>query len=618
MPIGNAAALAMDGALDIRALAAAYESGLDPAELLGLLHARIQRDGLRPVWISIFSRGEVLARLDRAKRRRAAGESLPLFGIPFAIKDNIDVAGLPTTAACPAFSYTPARSAWVVDKLEAAGAIPFGKTNLDQFATGLVGTRTPYGIPSCVFDPRYISGGSSSGSAVAVAQGAVSFALGTDTAGSGRAPAAFNNIVGVKPTKGRLSTRGVVPACRSLDCVSVFAGTVSDASFVARLAAGFDAEDPFSRPMPEEAETPEVWPSSFRFGVPAEPLAFFGDEEAERLFAESVARLESLGGRRIPFDFAPFREAGELLYGGPWVAERLAAIREFAARHAEDMLPVTREIILGAKRISAVDAFDGIYRLAALARRAEAEWSRMEVMLLPTTGTIYRIEEIEADPVRLNTNLGRYTNFLNLLDLSAIAIPAGFRSSGLPFGVTMIARAFQDEVLAALCERMHHALPGATIGATSRPVPRASSISARRVDVDRIAIAVVGAHLSGEPLNHELTRRGAQLVRTACTAPGYSLYVLPNQEPAKPGLVFDSTGSGGFEVEIWSLPSGALGSFIANIGAPLGIGTIRLDDGSSVKGFLCEAHALAGAQDITAFGGWRRFLAERRKRTAGT
>lgn len=616
MPARKNATLAMDDALDIGALEAAYGAGLDPAALITALYTRIRRDGLHPVWISILSLDELMARVERAKRRRDAGETLPLFGIPFAIKDNIDLAGLPTTAACPAFSYSPARSASVVEKLEAAGAIPLGKTNLDQFATGLVGTRSPYGIPACVFDPHYISGGSSSGSAVAVAKGLVSFALGTDTAGSGRAPAAFNNIIGLKPTKGRLSTRGVVPACRSLDCVSVFAGAVADAALVARIAAGFDAEDPYSRRAPQPAEAMSGWPLSFRFGVPAEPLDFFGDKEAEALFAESVARLESLGGRKIPFDLAPFCEAGELLYGGPWIAERLAAIRDFAASRADDMLPATRDIILGAQRISAVDTFEGMYRLAALARRTEAKWSQMDVMLLPTTGTIYRIEEVEADPMRLNIHLGRYTNFLNLLDLSAIAIPAGFRRSGLPFGVTVIARAFQDEILAALGERIHHALPGAAIGSTGRPLPATRPIGTTPVETDGIAIAVVGAHLSGEALNHELTRQGAKLLRTARTARGYRLYSLPQQHPPKPGLVFDGNGSGGIEVEIWSLPSRAVGTFIAGIEAPLGIGTLRLEDGSSVKGFLCEAHAVAGAEDVTAFGGWRRFLTERRQRAA--
>jgi allophanate hydrolase len=457
----------MDQALDIASLVSAYVAGTDPAQIIAKLHARIARDAGTAVWIHRVPLAEALARLDLAKQHHANGDTLPLFGIPFAVKDNIDVAGLPTTAACPAFSYIAKDSARVVQKLEAAGAILLGKTNLDQFATGLTGTRSPYGIPSSVFDPQCVSGGSSSGSAVAVAQGLVSFALGTDTAGSGRVPAAFNNIVGLKPTKGWLSTLGVVPACRSLDCVSVFAGTVEDAIGIARIAAGFDAGDAFSRNAPTRPVSTDCWSPSFRFGTPVQSLEFFGDDAAATLFAESTARLEQLGGTRIAIDFTPFREAGQLLYGGPWVAERLAAIKDFSESHAEDMLPVTRDIILGAKRLSAVDAFEGSYRLAALARRADAEWARMDVLLLPTTGTIYRIDDVLADPIPLNNNLGLYTNFTNLLDLAAIAIPAGFRDNGLPFGVTLMSRAFEDEALAALAARMHRALHKATIGATA-------------------------------------------------------------------------------------------------------------------------------------------------------
>ncbi len=463
----------MDRALDLASLSSAYADGADPAQLIATLHARIAADPTQAVWITVLPLAGLLDRVAALKRRRAAGEALPLFGIPFAIKDNIDLAGAPTTAACPAFGYVAQRSARVVEKLEAAGAIALGKTNLDQFATGLVGTRSPYGIPSSVFDARYIAGGSSSGSAVSVAQGLVAFALGTDTAGSGRVPAAFNNIVGLKPTKGWLSTRGIVPACRSLDCVSIFAGTVEDAIAVARIAAGFDAADPFSRRAPQTRMEGMAWSTPFRFGVPPEPLEFFGDGEAARLFAQSAARLEQLGGIRAPIDFTPFREAGKLLYGGPWLAERLAAIKDFAARHADQLLPVTRDIILAAERLSAVDAFEGFYRLAALARDAEAEWAHMDVLLLPTTGTIYRIDEVLANPVELNGNLGLYTNFTNLLNLAAIALPAGFRGNGLPFGVTLMSRAFSDEALAALAGRLHRALPDASIGATGRALPPA-------------------------------------------------------------------------------------------------------------------------------------------------
>jgi allophanate hydrolase len=593
-------------ALDIVTLAAAYDAGMRPAEIVAECHARIASSAGDVIWLHRVPLDEALARIGAAERRRGAGQAMPLFGIPFAVKDNIDVAGLPTTAGCPAYRYLAAKSATVVEKLEAAGAILLGKTNLDQFATGLTGTRSPYGIPSSAFDSRYISGGSSSGSAVAVADGLVSFALGTDTAGSGRVPAAFNNIVGLKPSRGSISAAGVVPACRSLDCVSIFAGTVEDAFAVARIASGIDAADPFSRLPPDQvASIPQ---DGFRFGVPAAGLEFFGDAEAEALYVASVARLERLGGVRVAIDFAPFREAGQLLYGGPWVAERLAAIRDFAARHAADMLPVTREIILGAERLSAVDAFDGAYRLAALARRAEAEWSRMDVLLLPTAGTIYRIAEVLADPIRLNSNLGLYTSFANLLDLSAIAVPAGFRGDGLPFGVSVIGRAFQDQEVASLASRLHRALPGATLGATGRPLPDRPALPAA-ARAETVEIAVVGAHLSGQPLNRELTERGARLARTARTARGYSLYALTNRALPVPGLVYDGRGAGGIELEIWTLPVAAFGAFVAAIRPPLGIGTIALEDRSTVKGFLCEAHAVAGAEDITSFGGWRAYRA---------
>lgn len=589
-------------ALDIASLTAAYAGGLDPVEIVNAIYDEIAAVGERPAWISLMPRADTLARIAELKSRRAAGEALPLFGIPFAVKDNIDVAGLPTTAACPTFEYAPPRSATVVERLCAAGALPIGKTNLDQFATGLVGVRSPYGIPHCVFDPAYVSGGSSSGSAVAVASGWVSFSLGTDTAGSGRVPAAFNNIVGLKPTKGWLSTRGVVPACRSLDCVSVFAGCVGDAVRVAEIGGGYDSEDSFSRAQPQRG----ALSSPFHFGVPREPLEFFGDTQAAELYEAAIARLEMLGGIKAEFDFSPFRDTAPLLYSGPWVAERMAAIDAFAVSHESDIHPVVRDIVFGAAKFDAVAAFKGQYRLMELARAAETEWSCMDLMLLPTTGTIYRIEDVLADPVRLNSNLGAYTNFVNLLDLSAIAIPAGFRDNGLPFGVTLIARAFEDKMIAGIAARLHEALGAPEIGATGHAVPvwRRDDIRAGHIE-----IAVVGAHLSGQPLNHQLTERGARLVRTARSADGYSLYALADSGPARPGLVRDFIGKGGIELEIWALPLAAAGSFLSEVASPLGIGTITLDDGGQVKGFVCETYAVAHALDITNFGGWRAYLA---------
>lgn len=586
--------------LDIASLKAGYETGvLTPERVLDEVYARIAEMGERPVWISLVPKEQALAKL-------AAAPQGSLWGIPFAVKDNIDVAGLPTTAGCPDFAYVPSRSAHVVELLEAQGAILIGKTNLDQFATGLVGTRSPYGICSSVFSPDHVSGGSSSGSGVAVAAGLVSFSLGTDTAGSGRVPAAFNNIVGLKPSKGLLSNRGLVPACRSLDCISIFAGTCAEALAVLAVAGSYDAEDGFSRAAPDAALATD-WPQGFRFGVPAGDLEFFGDTQARDLYLASVKRLQDLGGTKVDIDFTPFSQCAQLLYSGPWVAERLAAIADFAHAKPASIHEVVRNIILGAEDISAVSAFDGFYKLADLIRSAESQWAKMDVLLLPTTGTTYRIDEVLDDPVRLNSNLGAYTNFVNLMDLCGTAIPAGFRDNGLPFGVTLLGRAFQDGAVASLADRLHRSLGDATIGGTGQRLDQTPEIQVRP-QPGKARVAVVGAHLAGQPLNGQLQDRGARLVAKGRTAPGYSFYALDTQ-PAKPGLVYDGQGVGGIEVEIYELDYDGYGSFVALIPPPLGIGSVKLDDGTWVQGFLCESHAIKGARDITAFGGWRAYLA---------
>jgi allophanate hydrolase len=558
------------------------------------------------VWINRFSDDAIR---EAARALIAAGgpsEARPLWGIPFAVKDNIDCAGLPTTAACPAFAYDAEEDAYVVARLKAAGAIVIGKTNLDQFATGLNGTRSPYGAPRSVFDERYISGGSSSGSAVAVASGQVAFALGTDTAGSGRIPAAFNNLVGVKPTRGLLSGFGLVPACRSLDCITVLAPTVGDADLVRRVAEGFDPADPYSRPM-QAASLPA---DGFRFGVLAgSEREFSGDGEVERLYDTAIHRLESLGGTAVPIDYAPFRECALLLYGGPWVAERLAAIESFVDSHADDMDLTVRGIVEGARKYSAVDAFRGQYELEELRQRTDREWAKMDVMLLPTAPTIYTVEAMRADPVTLNSNLGRYTNFVNLLDCSAIAIPAGFREDGLPGGVTLIGPAFADAAIAALGDRLHRAEPFGMGRDRHAALPTGSKVETATPEL--IPIVVVGAHLSGMPLNHQLTDGGGVHIKTCHTAPGYRLYVLPDTMPPKPGLIRDPAfHGGGLEVEVWALPAAAFGAFVNAIPAPLGVGKITLDDGSAVSGFLCEPYAVKGAQEITDLGGWRAYVTD--------
>lgn len=588
--------------MDIESLSAGYACrALSPGGVINALYDAIADQGERPVWISLRTR-------EQALRKAAEAPQGPLYGIPFAVKDNIDVAGLPTTCACPGFAYMPERSATVVELLENAGAIVIGKTNLDQFATGLVGTRSPYGIPRNTFNPGYISGGSSSGSAVAVASGLVSFALGTDTAGSGRVPAAFNNIVGLKPTKGLISALGVVPACRTLDTVSIFAATVADAWRVFSAASHYDADDSFARRNADRHSSRAINPD-LRIGIPAAPLEFFGDRDGEALYRQSIDSARALGAHVVEIDFRPFAATAQLLYQGPWVAERLAAIRDFAAAKPDALHDVVRGIILGANDIAAADAFDGFYRLSSLVREAELEWEKMDMMLLPTAPTIYTIAAVSADPIRLNSNLGLYTNFVNLMDLSALAVPAGVRANGLPFGVTLIGRACEDRRLAGFGDRLHRTLDTAELGATPNKLAQTPALAASPSGGGMIEVAVVGAHLSGQPLNWQLAERRARLVRTARTGAGYSFFALADASPAKPGLVYDNRGAGRIEVEIWEMDAAAFGSFVALIPPPLGIGTVKLDDGTSAKGFLCEAYAVANARDITAYGGWRSWLA---------
>ena len=584
---------------DLLTLRRAYAGGIvTPEEIVTEALHRAEDKRFPNVWITRTDRDRLSAFVRALPPR--PDDKLPLYGVPFAIKDNIDLAEVTTTAGCPDFVYLPPKSATVVERLIAAGALPIGKTNLDQFATGLAGTRSPYGNCQSVFDARYISGGSSSGSAVAVAAGMVTFALGTDTAGSGRVPAAFNHIVGHKPTRGLLSNHGVVPACRSLDCVSIFAGSCHDAQAVLDVAAEFDAADPYSRLRPKIGAT---LPEAFRIGVlPPAQREFFGDTEAAELYEQAIARLRDCGGEPVEFDYTPFAQAAALLYAGPWVAERRAALGEFFDRHRDGVHPVVREIIAGAAKYDAVAAFDGQYRLQALSQIVREIWRKLDVLFLPTTGTTYRIEAMLLDPIRLNSHLGHYTNFVNLLDLAALALPAGFRpTNGLPFGVTLVGPAFSDDALLGLGARYHRAL-GGTIGVTQA---RVAGQPLPPVKNEGVLLAVVGAHLRGQPLNHQLTSRRARFVRKTRTAPGYRLYALANTQPPKPGLrrVAEKLPRG-IEIEVWALDEAGFGSFVAEIPPPLGIGTLELEDGTSVKGFLCEPIGLEGARDITEFGGW--------------
>lgn len=565
---------------------------MKPTEAVAAAYAKIrenQNGARQPIWISLLPEAEAMAKA-AAWEAHPEAASLPLYGLTFAVKDNIDVAGQETTAACPNYAYRAQKTAPTVALLESAGAILIGKTNMDQFATGLVGTRSPYGACSSIYNADYISGGSSSGSAVAVALQQVDFSLGTDTAGSGRVPAAFNNIFGLKPSKGLLSATGVVPACRSLDCVSIFARDAALAQRVFQVAAQPDPHDFLSRPYAPGKGT--AWPAErVRLGVPQQ-LEFFGDTEAEKLYRAALASYQARGAQLVEFDYGPFREVANLLYSGPWVAERLAAIEKFATEHEADMNSVVAKIITGARKYNAMDAFRAQYRLAELQKATLPAWQNFDCMLLPTTGTIFTHAQIAEYPIERNTQLGYYTNFVNLLDLSALAIPAGFRPNGLPFGVTLIAPAMAEASLTATAQTL--------LGQT--PAPAAPGY---------IEVAVLGAHLSGQPLNGQLTSRQAFLKETTRTAADYRFYALANSQPPKPGLIREPGFTGpGIEVEIWAVPASEFGSFVALIPAPLGIGTVTLADGRAVKCFLAEKYALEGAKEITALGGWRKYLAQ--------
>jgi allophanate hydrolase len=581
--------------LGIHALLGAYRDGkLTVRQTIEEVLTRIAQAGDDKVWISRAPDADLLAQADALDARRGEIGRLPLFGVPFAAKDNLDVAGMVTTAACPGFAYEAKTSAEVVQRLVDAGAIVIGKTNLDQFATGLVGVRSPYGVPRNPFDAAYVPGGSSSGSAVAVSSGLVSFSLGTDTAGSGRVPAGFNNIVGLKPTPGLLSNEGMVPACRSLDCTSVFALSCADADAVLAVAA-------------EPQETPAIG-KTFRFGIlGTKDAEFFGDAAYATLYAQSIERLKALGGTPVEIDYAPFRDAAQLLYSGPWVAERTAAVGAFmeSADDKSGVWPTTQQIVLGGRKYSAVDAFEGQYRLAELKARAFAEMKGLDFLAVPTAGTIYKLSDLEREPVLYNSHLGHYTNFVNFFGLSALAVPAGFRPDGMPFGITLIANAHAERALLAFGARWQRAVP-LPLGMTTSQLPPPERDPV--VVEDRVPIAVVGAHMSGLPLNGQLLALGGRLEKAARTAPVYRFYALPGGPPHRPGLVRVAEGGGEIELEVWSLPAEKIGALLRQIPAPLGLGSVSLADGTSVPGFLCEAHATTAAKDITSLGGWRAYV----------
>jgi allophanate hydrolase len=615
----------MELSLDLETLRTAFASGeLTPVALIEQIYARIERGDHPNVWIHLAPKAEVLA-LAKGLGAFDGKSSPPLWGIPFGVKDNIDVAGMPTTAACPEFAYLPKKSALTVERLLAAGALCLGKTNMDQFATGLVGTRSPYGACRNVFNPSYLAGGSSSGSAVAVAGGHVSFSLGTDTAGSGRVPAALGNIVGVKPTRGSLSTEGVVPACASLDCVSVFALSVADGAALRELMLG-------NANVPKAARAQLA---GLRVAVP-DRLEFFGDYGASFRFTSVITALRELGAEIAEIDWSPFEQIGNLLYGGPWVAERTLAVGDFIRMNPDACLPVTREIIMSGERYGGLDVLRAQHQLASLTSQVRRLFDGMDVMLVPTTPTIFTLAEEASDPRGQNDRMGIYTRFANFLGWPALSIPAGFKPDGLPFGVSLLMRAHEDRKLdhvGATLERVLHqatrpstaaisgmrtrtratlpSMPAVSVGVSVGAAPSSSPPAQPAALPGYVRLAVVGAHLRGQPLNHELTSARARFVRATRTAPCYRLYALEGTVPPKPGLARVSSGGAAIEIELWDMPVAAFGAFVAKIPPPLGIGTLLCEDGEQVKGFLCETHALEKAQDISAFGGFKAYLAHK-------
>ena len=556
---------------------------------------RIARyDAIQPqIWISKSTRDDVIAAARAVDARIGAGEHLPLAGVPFAAKDNIDVAGLETTAACPAFGYRPDTSATVIERLLAAGAICVGKTNLDQFATGLNGTRSPYGSPRNAYNLAYVSGGSSSGSAVAVAAGLVPFALGTDTAGSGRVPAAFQHLIGFKPSKGRWSTKGLVPACRTLDCITVFTNDTADARLVDKIVAGYDPDDPYSKSLAD------VSIGRRAIGVPRRnQRVWFGDGEAEYLYDRALETFAGLADL-VEIDLAPLQEAAQLLYGGPWVAERAAAMAKILATNPEAVDATVRKVVEPGTSISAVELFNGLYRLAELKRHADTLWTQIDLLAFPTTGTTYRVAELLAAPIALNNNLGFYTNFVNLLDMAAVAVPAGIRANATGFGITLIGPADSDRSLFNAAD--------AYLSSANLPSVPPLDLESK---MQTVKLAVVGAHLKDMPLHWQLVSREAQFVGAFETAANYRLYAMADSVPPKPALVHSGDG-GSIAVEVYEMGVAEFGSFVVEVPPPLAIGTVMLADGSSVKGFVAEPRALRGAEDITHLGGWRAYIARK-------
>ncbi|WP_180183277.1 allophanate hydrolase [Acinetobacter sp. YH01020] len=574
------------------------------------LYALVEQfDHADPAWISIASIEQLTAQIEALKQIENA-TALPLFGVPIAVKDNIDVVGFASTAAFKLFTEIKIEDAFVVQRLKQAGAIIVGKTNLDQFATGLVGTRSPFGAVPNTFNSDFVSGGSSSGSGSVVARGLVPIALGTDTAGSGRIPAAFNNIVGLKPTKGRFSNTGLLPACKSLDCISIFALTVVDATAVSEVMEGFDVTDSYSRVNP--ATAPAKFSAQLKLAIPKQ-LEFFGDAQSADAFQQALIELKNLGAELTEIDFSAFSQLASQLYQGSWVAERTAAVADLLETSVQDFDPTVLEIIQKGQQYTAVDAYNAEYLKQELARDIQQTLAQFDALVVPSSPTIHTLAEMAESPIENNSHFGTYTNFTNLADLSAIAVPAGFRADGLPFGITFIAPAWHDTALADFAEKWqkHLKLP---LGAVAKTLPEANSVMSAP-SAQHFRVAVVGAHLTGMPLNFQLTTRQAVHVETTTTSADYTLYALPGTVPPKPGLARQEAGQK-IIVELWDIPKARFGEFVAEIPTPLGMGNIELADGRWVKGFICEPYGLNGAKNISEFGGWRAYVQSLQATTA--
>lgn len=572
--------------MNISELRARYVDGFTPTQLIEEIWARIIEWNDPAIFIHLPEKSVLL---DLANEVEFMPRDLPLWGIPFVVKDNIDVANWPTTAACPEFAYVPTQDAQTVALLREAGAIPIAKANLDQFATGLVGTRSPYGVPRNAIADGYLPGGSSAGSASAVAAGLCVFSLGTDTAGSGRVPAAFQELIGWKPTRGLLSNRGVVPACKSLDCISVFTTCAEDALEISGVVGKYDSLDVFSRTVVSEGRLGE----GFRFGVP-KVLDFSGDPDTPKLFVASVERMTAMGGIPVEIDLTPFTEAAKLLYEGPWLAERWASVGDFVSENPDAIFPVTRKILEASRAWDAVATFRAQDQLRGLARVTESVWNEIDLLLLPTTPCLYTVAENLAEPYATNATLGRYTNFMNLLDLAAVAIPAGRARRGIaPWGVTLAATAGRDQFLLEVAAKY-----------------RGEELVRRHDVPDRIPLLVCGAHLEGLPLHAQLVDRGAILRERTRTAPVYRMYAMPASGvlPPRPALIRDDHSGGAIEVEVWELHPIDFADFVWKIPEPLGIGKILLESGELVPGFIAEPRAIFGSEEITCYGGWRAWL----------